>query len=69
MTEWTWWCRHCQQELDRGVDAIVCEDVAECIRVGEWGGDACGYIVCKHCRNPAAEIGKNVVERQRRTKL
>ena len=65
-TEWVWYCRHCQQVLERGEDAIVCDDASECIRIDEWGGDACGYVVCLHCRHPAAEIGANVAERHAR---
>jgi len=63
MTEWVWYCRHCKQQLERGNDAIACEDPAECIRTDEWGGDACGYIVCRYCRRPASDVGKNVAER------
>ena len=54
--EWSWYCRHCEEYLQRGKDAIACEDRTECIRVGEWGGDACGYIVCQYCRRPASEV-------------
>jgi hypothetical protein len=66
MTEWVWYCRHCEQVLERGEDAVACDDPAGCIRTDEWGGDACGYIVCRHCRRPASEIGENVAERRRR---
>jgi len=63
MTEWVWYCRHCKQKLERGDDAIACEDPAECIRTDQWGGDACGYIVCRYCRRPASDVGKDVAER------
>ena len=63
MTDWVWFCKHCRHVLERGDDAIVCDDPAECIRTDEWGGDACGYIVCRHCRHPASEVGRSVAER------
>ena len=66
MTDWRWYCKHCRQELERGEDAIVGADPEECIRAVMWGGDACGYIVCKYCRNPASEVGSNVVNRHKR---
>lgn len=57
---WYWYCRHCDQLLEEcdgdREDAIVCDDPAECIRSFEWGGDACGYIVCRYCRTPATEV-------------
>ena len=53
--EWYWYCDHCELELDRGTDAIACEDAGECPASQEWGGDACGYIVCKYCHHPASE--------------
>jgi len=54
--EWRWYCRYCDQDLDRGVDAIACEDPGECPCSAGWGGDACGYIVCRYCHRPAAEV-------------
>lgn len=53
--EWYWYCRHCETELTRGEDAVACEDAAECPCSPEWGGDACGYIVCRYCHRPATE--------------
>lgn len=66
MTDWVWYCDHCKQILERGEDAIVCDDPVECIRTDEWDGDACGYIVCRHCRRPASDIDQNVAERRAR---
>jgi len=62
MTDWVWFCKHCRQMLERGDDAIACEDPAECIRTDEWDGDACGYIVCRHCRRPASDIDRDRAE-------
>jgi len=53
--EWYWYCEHCEKDLVRGEDAIACEDAAECPYSGDWGGDACGYIVCVDCHRPASE--------------
>ena len=53
--EWYWYCDHCGKELTRGVDAIACEDAGECPYSAEWGGDACGHIVCYHCHRPAKD--------------
>jgi hypothetical protein len=53
--DWYWYCAHCEQELDRGEEAIACEDAAECPYSAEWDGDACGYIICRYCHRPAKE--------------
>jgi len=62
MTDWVWFCKHCRQILVRGDDAIACEDPAECIRTAQWGGDACGHIVCCHCRRIASDIDRERAE-------
>jgi hypothetical protein len=53
--EYVWYCRHCEEELERGETAVACDSLP-CPCSGEWGGDPCGYIVCCHCHRPAAEI-------------
>jgi hypothetical protein len=50
-----WYCAHCEEDLHRGDDALACDDPDECPYSAEWGGDACGYIVCRHCHRPAEE--------------
>jgi len=54
--DWSWYCRHCEIDLDRGHDAVACDDAAECPYSADWGGDACGYIVCEYCHRPASEL-------------
>ena len=56
--EWLWYCRHCEEWLERGDDAVACEDAAECPASAEWGGDACGYIVHTKCHRPASQCRK-----------
>lgn len=63
MSEWVWFCKHCRQTLEEGDDAIACDDAAECIRTDQWGGDACGYIICRYCRRPASDVSENVANR------
>jgi hypothetical protein len=54
--DYKWYCRHCEENLERGETAVACEDAAACPYSADWGGDACGYIVCRHCHRPAAEV-------------
>ena len=53
---WRWYCTHCEEFLDRGEDAVACEDRKACPYSADWGGDACGYIVCRYCHRPATEV-------------
>lgn len=53
--EWSWYCPNCREYLSREGDAMACEDSAECPYSAEWGGSACGYIVCRNCHRPAVE--------------
>jgi hypothetical protein len=52
---WVWYCPECNTDLTRGEDAIACEDPDACPNTKDWGGDACGYIVCTECHRPARE--------------
>lgn len=58
--DWFWWCRQCKQQRDRGDDAVICDDVDDCIRTEEWDGCACGYVVCAECRRPLVELHETV---------
>lgn len=52
---YSWWCPLCRRYLEIGDDAIPCDSREDCVRTEEWGGSACGYIVCEYCRTPAVE--------------
>jgi len=57
--EWDWYCRNCQEWLgdpeDEDSNAIICEDAVECPHSVDWEGDACGYVVCRWCHEPATD--------------
>lgn len=54
-----WYCEHCEERIGypymEETHAEICEDAGECPRSQEWGGDACGHVVCKWCHEPASE--------------
>jgi hypothetical protein len=54
-----WYCENCEEAIGypyiEDTHAMVCEDAAECPKSIEWDGDACGYVVCKWCHEPAVE--------------
>lgn len=58
--DWFWYCRGCGEKRERGDDALICDDVDECVRSEEWGGCACGYVVCAECRRPLVELHTSV---------
>jgi hypothetical protein len=53
----TRYCEHCEEKV--GIyyidecDAEICDDPIECPYSADWNGAACGYIICRHCHNPA----------------
>jgi len=51
--------------LERGQDAVACEDASECPYSGDWGGDACGFVVCRYCHRPATEVTEGQLEGDR----
>jgi len=53
--EYEYYCKYCEQVLDRDTEAHLCEDSNECPYTADWGGDACGYLVCNYCHRPVSE--------------
>ena len=54
-----WFCSNCEgwigwPDLDDS-PAVICDDAAECPHSIDWEGDACGYVVCEWCHEPASD--------------
>lgn len=59
LTVYEWYCSNCEEwigwpDLDES-PAVICDDAAECPHSVDWDGDACGYVVCEWCHEPASD--------------
>jgi hypothetical protein len=59
MKLWEWYCDDCDEwvgwpEIGE-TTAQVCRDRETCVRSDQWGGDACGHVVCGDCRSVVSE--------------